>query len=61
MITLSDAMAAYRVCAKAEDQSPRTISWVLGYVNSFAQFLGGENTELSTIDAHALRAFILAL
>jgi len=31
---LSDALTAYRICARAEGKSPRTIGWVTSSLNS---------------------------
>jgi len=41
-IKLSDALTAYRICAKAEGKSPRTIGWITSSVGYFARFLGGD-------------------
>jgi len=54
-------MTAYRICAKAEGKSPKTIAWTTDAVRYFADFLGDEGIELETIDAQSLRRFILAL
>ena len=61
MATLQDALTAYRICAKAEGKSAKTIGWTTDAVGYFADFLGGEGIELETIDAQSLRRFILAL
>jgi len=58
---LGDALIAYKVGAKAEGKSPKTISWVLSACKYFAQFLGGEDKEVEPIIADDLRRFILAL
>ena len=60
MSTLSDALAAYRICAQAEGKSPRTVQWITSSVGYFADFLGG-NHNISTITANDLRRFIIAL
>ena len=60
MTTLSDALTAYRICAKAEGKSPRTIQWVTSSVSYFGAFLG-DNQDISTITGNDLRRFIIAL
>jgi len=61
LLTLSDALAAYRFCAKAEGKSPKTLSWVTDAVHYFADFLGQDSTDLSSVNAWRLRQFIVAL
>jgi len=60
LTTLSDALAAYRICAKAEGKSPKTIRFILQSVSYFGAFLG-ENQNLIDITANDLRRFIIAL
>lgn len=60
MTKLSDALAAYRICAKAEGRSDRTIGWATSSVGYFADFLGGD-PDISSITADDLRRFIIAL
>jgi len=60
MSTLSDALAAFRICAKAEGMSPKSIDGRAKCVGYFASFLGCD-PELSKIGANDLRRFILAL
>jgi site-specific recombinase XerD len=59
LATLADALIAYRICAKAEGKSPRTIEWITSSVRYFSEFLGhdADITDLTTDD---LRRFILA-
>ena len=58
--TLSEALTAYRICAKAEGKSRRTIAWVTSSVGYFSDFLGGDlNIEMITVND--LRRFIIAL
>ncbi|MFC1969911.1 tyrosine-type recombinase/integrase [Chloroflexota bacterium] len=57
---LSDALAAYKICARAEGKSPRTIGWVTSSVGYFAKFLGGD-PDISSITADDFRRFIIAL
>ncbi|MCJ7575501.1 MAG: tyrosine-type recombinase/integrase [Dehalococcoidia bacterium] len=60
MTRISDALTAYRICAKAEGKSPRTIGWVTSSVGYFARFLGGD-PDISSITADDLRRFIITL
>jgi len=60
LITLSDALTAYRICARAEGKSRRTIEWITSSVRYFSDFLGGDQ-DLSAITANDLRRFIIAL
>ena len=57
---LSEALTAYRICAKAEGKSPRTIQWITSSVGYFMDFLGGDQ-DISTLTANDLRRFIIAL
>ena len=59
-MSFSDAIAQYRICARAEGQSPKTVRETVACVRRFAQFLGGDPT-LGDIGADELRRFILAL
>jgi len=59
--SLSDALTAYTICAKAERKSPKTISWVRDAVRYFSDFLGDDHHALNEITAQDLRQFILAL
>jgi integrase/recombinase XerD len=58
--TLSDALTAYRICAKAEGKSQRTIQWITSSVGYFIDFLGGDQ-DIITITGNDLRRFIIAL
>ena len=60
MTKLSDALTAYRICAKAEGKSPRTIGWVTSSVGYFARFLASDPDILS-ITGDDLRRFIITL
>ena len=60
MTTISEALAAYRICAKAEGKSQRTIGWVNSSVSYFCQFLG-DKEDIATITANDFRRFIIAL
>jgi len=60
LATLSDALVAYRICAKAEGKSPKTIKWVTSSVSYFSNFLG-DNYDIGAITANDLRRFIIAL
>jgi site-specific recombinase XerD len=59
-MTLSDALAAYRICAKAEGKSPDTVTWVTGSVGYFRDFMGADQ-DIKTITGNDLRRFIIAL
>ena len=60
MATLSDALTAYCICARAEGKSPKPIQWITSSVGYFSEFLGG-NEDLRAITADDLRRFIIAL
>ena len=60
MTTLFDALAAYRICAKAEGKSPKTIKWVTSSVIYFSNFLG-DNPDIEAITANDLRRFTIGL
>ena len=60
MTTLTDALAAYRICAEAEGKSPRTVQWIMSSVAYFEDYLGYD-PDVSTITADDLRGFIIAL
>jgi len=60
LTTLFDALAAYRICAKAEGKSPKTIKWVTSSVTYFSNFLG-DNPDIEAITANDLRGFIIGL
>jgi len=57
---LSDAITAYKTCARAEGQSPKTIKETVACVRRFAAFFGGDPI-LAEIGPDELRGFILAL
>ena len=60
MTTLPEALTAYRICARAEGKSPRTIEWVTSSVRHFSEFLGDQE-DIAAITANDLRRFINAL
>jgi hypothetical protein len=60
LTTLFDALAAYRICAKAEEKSPKTIKWVTSSVSYFSNFLG-DNPDIEAITGNDLRRFIIGL
>jgi len=60
LTTISEALTAYCICARAEGRSPRTIEWITSSVRYFSEFLG-QDREISTIAANDLRQFIIAL
>ena len=57
---LSDALVAYRICARTEGKSPCTIGRVTSSVGYFGRFLGGD-PEISSVTADDLRRFIITL
>jgi len=59
MTTLSDMVAAYKICAKAEGKSPKTVRAVSQAVKYLIDFVGDIKIEELTSDH--LRQFILAL
>ncbi len=60
LTTLSDALAAYSICAKAEGKSPKTVRFVVQSVSYFGAFLGGDQ-NLAGLGPNDLRRFIIAL
>jgi hypothetical protein len=60
MATLSDALSAYRTCARAEGKSPKTIRWIMSSISCFSEFLGSKQ-EISSIIPNDFRRFIIAL
>ena len=46
MATLADGLAAYRICAKAEGKSYKTVDWVCDAVRYFSEFLGDQARDL---------------
>ena len=60
MSTLSQTLTAYRLYARAEGKSPRTVEWITSCVQHFIEFLGGDQ-ELVAVSAEDLRRFIRAL
>jgi hypothetical protein len=60
LTTLSDVLAAYRIYAKTEGKSPKTVRFIIQSVNYFGAFLG-ENQSLTNITANDLRRLIIAL
>jgi len=57
--TLSDGLAAYKICTQAEGKSQRTIGWIADIVGYFNEFPGDPYIE--TIAANDLRGFTIAL
>ena len=60
MATISEALVAYRICAKAEGKSPSTVRWITSSVGYFSEFLGADQ-DLNAIKIDDLRRFIIAL
>ncbi|MFC2068130.1 tyrosine-type recombinase/integrase [Chloroflexota bacterium] len=61
VMTLQDALVAYRTYARAEGKSPKTVDWVVSSVGYFADFLGLEQQDIGTIKGNDIRRFIIAL
>ena len=60
MTTLTDGLRIYRVVARPENPSPRTVEWITCSVCWFMEFLGTD-PNLGTISSADLRDFVLAL
>ncbi|MDP6501145.1 MAG: hypothetical protein QF369_01410 [Dehalococcoidales bacterium] len=60
MVTLSDGLTAYRICAQAEGKSSKTIRWVTSSVNYFSDFLGPDKQNIEDITGNDLRQFIIS-
>jgi len=60
-MTLSDALVAYKTYVRAEGKSPKTIRWVTSSIGYFADFLGPERQDITSITGNDLRRFIIAL
>ena len=45
MTNLSEALAAYKICAQTEAKSQRTSDWIIDIVGYFSKLLGDTNTE----------------
>jgi len=61
VMTLQDALVAYRTYARAEGKSPKTIRWVTSSVGYFAAFLGPQHQDIGCVTGNDLRRFIIAL
>ena len=61
VMTLQDALVAYKTYARAEGKSPKTIRWITSSVGYFADFLGPERQDIAGITGSDLRRFIIAL
>ena len=59
-MTISEAVAAYRICAQAEGLSPKTVRWITTSVSYFCEFLGPERQDVNDITGNDLRQFIIA-
>lgn len=60
MSTFSEALTAYRICARAEGKSHRTIEWITSSVGYFVNFLGSD-WDIDGVTSNDLRRFIIAL
>ena len=61
MMTIEDALVAYRTYAKAEGKSPKTILRICSSLGYFKDFLGPERNDVAAITGNDLRRFIIAL
>ena len=61
VMTLQDALVAYKTYARAEGKSPKTIRWIMSSITYFADFLGPERQDIASITGNDLRRFIIAL
>ncbi len=61
MLTIQDALTAYKTYARAEGKSEKTVVWVVSSVGYLAKFLGDERQDVAGITADDLRSFIRAL
>ena len=61
VMTLQDALVAYKTYARAEGKSPKTIRWITSSVGYFADFLGPDRQDIAGIAANDFRRFIIAL
>jgi len=61
VLTLQDALVAYRTYARAEGKSPKTVDWVVSSVGYLAEFLSPEQQGIEKITGDDLRRFIIAL
>jgi integrase/recombinase XerD len=61
VMTLQDALVAFKTYARAEGKSPKTVAWVTSSVGYFAQFLGSERQDIASITSDNMRHFIIAL
>jgi site-specific recombinase XerD len=60
LTTISEALAAYRISARAEGKSPKTIRWIEFSMRYFAEYLGGDQ-DITAITGDDLKRFIIAL
>lgn len=61
--TLSELIEYYEVCNRAEDKSPKTISWYSANLKSFRNYLKNKHLSesLGNIDTKLLREYVLYL
>ncbi|MFQ6122441.1 MAG: hypothetical protein ACE5LA_05205, partial [Dehalococcoidales bacterium] len=57
VMTLQDALIAYKTFARAEGKSPKTIRWIMSSVGYFADFLEPEQQAIASITGNDLRRF----
>jgi len=61
VMTLSDALVAYKTYSRAEGKSSKTVRWITSSIGYFADFLGPQRQDIASITGNDLRRFIIAL
>lgn len=61
MVTLQEALVAYKTYARAEGKSEKTVHWITQSISYFADFLNSDHQDVASITANDLRRFIVAL
>jgi hypothetical protein len=61
VMTLQDALVAYKTYARDEGKSPKTVHWIMSSITYFADFLGPQYQDIGSITGNDLRRFIIAL
>jgi site-specific recombinase XerD len=59
-MNLDEAVGAYRICARAEGLSSKTVEWVTSSVRYLSEFLG-EGQDVESVSVQDYRRFILVL
>jgi len=61
MMTLQDALTAYKKYVKAEGKNDKTITWITSSTGYFTDFLGQERQIITGITGNDFRRFMIAL